>query len=122
MRPRCVSLHIAPRNLSCSSDGYDVHSEKLRRSRACRTSLATSHDAGATFVYHGHRLSLEWQSRHERSRIAVIPGGVFASSEAAGDAGGLVRFGRTNWMPMKATRTNVRTRRAQRAIRKAAMR
>jgi hypothetical protein len=43
-------------------------------------------------------------------------------SDAASGAGGFVRSGRTNCMPLKATRKIRRTQRAQRAIRDAAMR
>ena len=33
------------------------------------TSFCTSHEAGATFVYHGHFVRLLWQSAHESVTI-----------------------------------------------------
>ena len=35
------------------------------------TSLTTSSEAGATFVYHGQRVVLEWQSMHALAAMAV---------------------------------------------------
>ena len=62
------------------------HSEKFRVSRPPSTSDCANHDAGATFVYHGQRVRLLWQSAHASVTIARVPG----SSAAACVTGGFV--------------------------------
>ena len=61
------------------------HSEKLSCSRPPLTSLYTSHETGATFVYHFQSVRFEWQSKHapaassrvrgESQRTALVTGG-----------------------------------------------
>src|SRR5262249_16273794 len=45
-----------------------------RISHPALTGLETIHDTGATWLYHGQVVRLEWQSWHERSRIAPTCG------------------------------------------------
>src|SRR5947207_2378691 len=77
----------------------------------------TNQEMGATFEYHGQRVSFEWQSRQARSRTASASGvtRAIAFIVRAGSVGGFVRAGRASWMasppPISATvvlRTNRR--------------
>ena len=53
-----------------SSGGCGLsHSDRFRFVRPSFTSFITSHEAGATFVYHGHFVRLLWQSAHESVTI-----------------------------------------------------
>jgi len=54
--------------------GYVPHSDRFILLRAPFTSLATNHELGATWLYHGHTVRLEWQSLQERSRIDFAAG------------------------------------------------
>ena len=58
----------------------------------------TNHERGAMLLYHGQRVSFEWQSRHARSSTAAARGGTFmrANRVRLGSLGGLLRAGRTN--------------------------
>ena len=55
-----------PRTASTASDAPSPcglsHSEKFNVSRPLFTSAYTSHEAGATLLYHGHVVRLLWQS------------------------------------------------------------
>src|SRR5882672_9025959 len=58
----------------------------------------TNHETGATFEYHGQRVLFEWQSLHERSRIAAT-GGVTCNRALIvcdSSVAGLVFAGRAN--------------------------
>lgn len=50
-----------------------------------RTCRATIQETGGTRLYQGHRVSSEWQSAHERSRISSTLG---CGGEAEGSDGG----------------------------------
>src|SRR4029079_212961 len=68
----------------------------------------TSHETGATPLYHGQVVSFEWQSRQARfSTAAASAGTVIAAPIArAGSVGGFVRAGRIAWMPAIAARNS----------------
>src|SRR5512146_586067 len=51
---------MSPTPVSCGR----FHSLKLSVERPPLTSFCVSHDSGATFVYHGHLVRFEWQSKH----------------------------------------------------------
>jgi hypothetical protein len=65
----------------------------------------TSQEAGATWLYHGHMVSLEWQSPHARFRMGDTFAGTWtcASSDLDATTGGFVRFGCTNWARKNTT-------------------
>src|SRR6516225_9288556 len=54
-----TSLQISPRCSRCCFAPYVLHSEKFRAFRPRFTSDTTSHDAGATWLYHGQTVRLE---------------------------------------------------------------
>ena len=58
---------------------------------------------GTTLLYHGHRVSLEWQSKQLRFRTAPTSGGTVAAAwtDCAASIGGLVLSGRKSCMPAK---------------------
>src|SRR5580765_5780447 len=68
----------------------------------------TSHETGATPLYHGQVVSFEWQSRQARfSTAAASAGTVIAAPIArAGSVGGFVRAGRIAWIPAIAARNS----------------
>src|SRR4029453_6022379 len=109
MWPRATSLHTLSSSSAPSSD-VCVQSDRLRCSRPSLTCWITLHDIGATYEYHGHLVSFEWQFRQERSRMALTFGGidVFRVRLLPGREGGLVRRGPTNCAttsPAAATRS-----------------
>ena|SRR5215469_4630360 len=59
---------------SISEGGRVVHWEKSRTSRPSLTCLEITHEMGATWLYQGQAVRLEWQSWHDRSRILPICG------------------------------------------------
>src|SRR5512146_1353916 len=61
-----------------SSAEWDLsaHAEKFSISRPSLTCLATIHETGATWLYQGQVVRLEWQSWHERSRIRPTCGSI----------------------------------------------
>ena len=77
---------------------YPFHCEKFMCLRPSRTSFATSHDMGATYEYHGHFVSFEWQSKQERRRIVMTSWGASISPVT----GGLVRSICMNCIPTKS--------------------
>src|SRR5262245_21969229 len=81
--------------------------------------MTSNHDAGATWPYQGHKVSLLWQFLHERSRIALTGGGTVSvcSSVCDGVTGGLLRPAGTNWMTTNAMRAIRSSRRNRRNIR-----
>ena len=54
-----TSLQVSPRSCCCCFAPYVLHSEKFRAFRPRFTSDTTSHDAGATWLYHGQTVRLE---------------------------------------------------------------
>src|SRR5690349_13212172 len=94
------------------------------RSRPPLTCDSSIHEIGAKWLYHGLRVSFEWQSRQDRSRIDWTDGGVdfWARSEAPGSVAGLVRSARTNCAPIRKTRTTARIHPAHREKRTRVMR
>jgi hypothetical protein len=67
-----IASQINVRSLSARDSS--VHAEKSSISRPSLTCLETIHETGATRLYHGQFVWLEWQSWHERSRIAPTCG------------------------------------------------
>jgi hypothetical protein len=91
--------------------GCLAHSEKSSLSRPRLTSLDKNHDTGATRPYHGQFVCLEWQSWHERSRIAPTCGSITCARRIPLTGTGL-RFTAvgTNCIPINANpiRTAIR--------------
>src|SRR5215472_16681772 len=79
-----------------------AQSEKSRISRPALTCLETIHDTGATWLYHGQVVRLEWQSWHERSRIAPTCGLITSAMWApvVAEVFGIVAVG-TNCIPRR---------------------
>jgi hypothetical protein len=61
-------------------------SERFMTLRPSSTSCCTSHDAGATFVYQGHFVRLEWHSPQAVARSCSVRG---LSHDGAASTGGL---------------------------------
>ena len=95
MCPFFTSLQILSRS-SPASSGPSGQSEKFMLPRPSLTWLITFHEIGATFEYHGHTVSCEWQLRQDRSKIALTSAGTARRLviALAGSLGGLVRAGR----------------------------
>ncbi len=55
---------------------FSVQELKFMMPRAFSTSRTIIHDTGATWLYHGQRVSFEWQFQQERRRIVSISGGI----------------------------------------------
>src|SRR6478609_3063486 len=68
----------------------------------------TSHETGATPLYHGQVVSFEWQSRQARFSTAAASAGtvIAAPIVRARSVGGFVRAGRIAWMPAIAARNS----------------
>src|SRR5215469_7884330 len=83
--------------------GLSAQSEKSMISRPSLTCLETIHDTGATRLYHGQVVRPEWQSWHERSRIAPTCGLITSAMGApvVAEVLGVVAVG-TNCIPRKA--------------------
>src|SRR5215472_11341932 len=79
-----------------------AQSEKSRISRPALTCLETIHDTGATWLYHGQAVRLEWQSWHERSRIVPTCGLITSAmwTPVVAEGLGVVVVG-TNCIPRK---------------------
>ena len=105
MWPFFTSSQIASSS-SPASSGPAGQSEKFMLPRPSLTWLITSHEIGATFEYHGHTVSCEWQLRQDRSKIALTSAGTARRLviALAGSLAGLVRAGRTTWMATKTAR------------------
>src|ERR1044072_2926691 len=90
-----TSRHICLSNASASRWLYFPHSDKFTFSRPSLTWSMTNHDTGATCEYHGQRVLFEWQSLHERSRIAATGGVTWSLASIAwvGSLGGLLFAG-----------------------------
>jgi len=72
MLPEDTASQINMRSLSARD--WSVHAEKSSIWRPSLTCLETIHETGATRLYHGQFVRLEWQSWHERFRIAPTCG------------------------------------------------
>src|ERR1017187_3035409 len=85
---------------------YRFHAERFRRARAPFTSRASSQDTGATLLYQGQTVWLEWQSPQARCMAACTsPGGDnIASNDAARSEAGFSREGRKNCATSRAAR------------------
>src|SRR6186997_3211781 len=96
MCPFFTSLQILSRS-SPASSGPAGQSEKFMLPRPSLTCPITFHEMGATFEYHGHTVSCEWQLRHDRSSVAFTSAGTERRLVSAlfGSLAGLVRAGRT---------------------------
>src|SRR5689334_22264229 len=75
MSPDFNSSQIFVSLLSLFSTLYVPHSSRFMCRRAPLTSLATTHDTGATWLYHGHFVRFEWQSWHDRCKISDTSAG-----------------------------------------------
>jgi hypothetical protein len=73
----------------------DGQSEKFIALRALATSDPTSHENGATWLYHGQRVSFEWQLPHTRWINPETCGGTSRTDSILrpGETGGFVRGG-----------------------------
>src|SRR5215831_3458200 len=74
MSPEDTASQINMR--SPSDGGRSAHAEKSSISRPLLTCLEMIHEMGATWLYHGQFVWLEWQSWHERTRIALTCGSI----------------------------------------------
>lgn len=96
IRPTVTSAHDAASIPTANCNFFpacSVHELKFITSRALSTSFAISHETGATWAYHGHFVSFEWQFQQERCRILSISSGTstWFRNAADGAATGFVR-------------------------------
>lgn len=70
-------------------------SEKFSARRPSLTCPITNQETGATPLYHGHRVSSEWQSKQARRTVACTSEGMLTCAAIVSDAltDGLVRAG-----------------------------
>ena len=93
-----TSLQISGSTSCCFSGVSDFQSEKFIAPRPLLTSLTTSHDAGATLLYHGQTVRFEWQSLQARVNAEATAGYTLnaACIVRDGSTGGFVLAGGKN--------------------------
>src|SRR5690349_5323238 len=109
MLPERIASAASPALSSCGRSQLETSNCE----RPASTSFWTSHETGATFVYHGQRVRLEWQSPHASMNRARVRGLSQAGSLVVGGFVWLRPYG-TSWIARKRMTAEIPTRRAHR--------
>ncbi len=92
--------------------GCWFHSEALRRARPSSTSCCTSHETGATLLYHGHVVRLLWQAPQARANSCCVRALSHLGCERTGGLACARPYG-TSWISANAAIAASTTRGAQ---------